>query len=321
MLLKNRFNFASLLLALFLCLFATSVFAATKIVARVGSVPITEFELNQQLQKLIPLASSFHSGIAKEKVDALKEEALESLVEKAYMVQFALQEEIAVPSADVDNELERIRKAFKSDADFNKALGSLNISDLRAAIYRKLLAKKAFDVAVTQKVDISEADIKSYYDENKNRFMRPRQFRASHILLKVDPAGTKEAKAERLAFAKELVAKARAGEDFYNLAYYNSDDRTKFVGGDMGTFHQGQVLKEIEDAILKMKVGDISEPIETIYGYSIIKLVEDNPPKQLGFEDMKAKLTEQMTKSQKDELKKAWLDELKAKYKVERIDS
>ena len=119
--------------------------------------------------------------------------------------------------------------------------------------------------------------------------------------------------------AKELATKAQAGEDFYNLAYYNSDDRTKYVGGDMGYFHQGGILKELDYAIQNMKVGEVSDPIQTLYGYSILKLVENNPPKQLSFDEMKEKLTKQERKTRRESVKAAWLDILNARYKVERL--
>ncbi len=321
MLFRARVGLTGLFVALFLCLLAVDVCAENKVVAKVGSVPITEFELNQKLQQMIPLASSWHSGISEEKIAELEEEALEVLVERALMVQYAISEEISLGSDAVEKELERLKSQFDSDESFRNALGDLQVSELRAAIYRKLLANQALAVAVEEKVHVSEKDIRSYYEENKHRYMRPRQFRASHILLKVDPSGTKEEKAKRLELAKELVDKARDGEDFYNLAYYNSDDRTKFVGGDMGFFHQGQIMKELEDVILEMKVGEVSDPIETLYGYSVIKLVNDNPPSQMSFEDIKLKLTEAEKKKQYDSLKKSWLDELKSKYKVELTDS
>lgn len=311
----------SFVVAVFLCLMAVSAFSEVRVVAKVGNVPITEFELGQKLKQLIPLASSYHSGVSKEKVEELKEKALDSLIESAYMTQYALAEEIAVPAKKLNEELERIKAYFESKGDFEKALGDMTIEDLKAAIYRKLLSEKALNVAVTSKVDVSEKDMKSYYESNKHRYMRPRQFRASHILLKVDPAATAEDKAKRLDFARELVSKARAGEDFYNLAYYNSDDRTKYVGGDMGHFHEGQIVKELEDTILKMKVGDISDPVRTLYGYSVLKLTEVNPPTQLSYDDVRVKLINAEKEKQNAELKKNWLNGLRSKYKVERFGS
>jgi len=319
MLFKIRSCVTGLLLAVFLCLSAVHVFAAAKIVAQVGSVPITVFELSRELQKLIPLASGYHKGISKQKVDELSEVAMTKVIEQAYMVQYALTEELSVSSAEIDEVLLPVRERFPSESAFETALGEETKADFRASIYRLLLAKKAEDLAVEQNVKIIEADIKADYDANMSRYKRPRQFRASSILLSVDPAATPKEKSDKLEFAKKLVSQARSGEDFYDLAYYNSDDRTKYVGGDMGYFHEGQVLEEIQHAVEKMKVGEISDPVTTLRGYIIIKLVEDNPPVQLTFLETKDKLIAAEEQRQRERLRGEWLERLKETYKVERF--
>ena len=95
-------------------LFTTVVFADDTIVAKVGNVPITIFELNRQLQKLIPLAGSYHSGVSQDKVAELQGQALDDLIEQAYMVQYAFDEEISVPKSDVDAMLDPIVERFDS---------------------------------------------------------------------------------------------------------------------------------------------------------------------------------------------------------------
>lgn len=149
--------------------------------------------------------------------------------------------------------------------------------------------------------------------------MRPKQFKASHILIKVDPSSNKD---ERLTLdnkAKDLAKRAKNGEDFYNLAYYNSDDRSKYVGGDLGFFHQGQTVKEFENALLKMKPGEISDPVRTMYGWHIIKLVEINEPKQLEFSDVKVKIREQMEKSSREKTYIDWMTKLKSTYPLKKF--
>ena len=113
--------------------------------------------------------------------------------------------------------------------------------------------------------------------------------------------------------------KAVAGEDFYDLAYYNSEDKTRMVGGDIGVFHLGQAQPEVEEAIVKMKVGEISKPVRTFYGYEIVKLMEVSPSTQLTFADMREKLMAAEHKEQYDRLKADWLAGLKESYKVERL--
>ena len=311
---------STVFLALVVMLFSGSIAVADNtIVAKVGSVPSTIFELNRQLQKWIPLASSYHSGVSKEKIADLQDQALEDLIEQAYMVQYAFAEEISVPKKDVDAILEPIVARFDSNDAFVKALGGEGVDGLRAAIFRMLLAQKALKVAVEDQVSVDETVLKADFEINKHRYMRPRQFRASHILIKVRPEMTAEEKADKEKLVNELHEKAVDGEDFYDLAYYNSEDKTRMVGGDIGVFHIGQAQPEVEEAIVKMKVGEISKPVRTFYGYEIVKLTEDSPATQLTFADMREKLMAAEHKEQYDRLKADWLAGLKENYKVERL--
>ena len=317
---KNIRLFAGLFLALFLCLPAVSAFADAKVIARVGSVPITDFELNQKLRKLIPLASSFHSGVDPKKVSELEEQAFQEMVESALMTQYAIDNEVVVPKSAVDEDMERIRASFPTKKAFEAALGKLTISDVRAAIYRKFLAQEALKVAVEDRVTVTEEMVKKYYDDNKHRFMRPEQYRASHILRKVDPSSSQEEVLKVKKKAEELLAKAKAGEDFYNLAYYNSEHRTQFVGGDLGMFHKGQIQEELEAELVKMEVGEIAGPIRSLYGFHVVKLTEKNPARQMTFDEMKPKLLESERKSQFDKIRTEWMASLKSQYKVERLN-
>lgn len=300
-------------------LVSTIAVADNTIVAKVGNVPITIFELNRQLQKLIPLASSYHSGVSQEKIAELQEQALNALIEQAYMVQYAFDEEISVPKSDVDAMLEPIIKRFDSNDAFIAALGAEGLDGLRAAIFRLLLANKALQVAVEDHVSVNEPALQAGFEKNKHRYMRPRQFRASHILIKIRPEMTGEEKAEKVKLVDSLYEKAINGEDFYDLAYYNSEDKTRMVGGDIGVFHLGQAQPEVEAVIVGMKVGDISKPISTFYGYEIVKLTEDSPETQLTYADMREKLMANEHKEQYDSIKADWLAGLKAAYQVERL--
>jgi parvulin-like peptidyl-prolyl isomerase len=169
-------------------------------------------------------------------------------------------------------------------------------------------------------VKVTDEDVRAYYDKNQSMYMRPRQFKASHILVKVDPASSKSEREALLSKAQDLAVKAAAGEDFYNLAYYNSDDRSKYVGGDLGYFHEGQTVPEFEEALVKMKPGEIAGPIKTMFGYHIVKLMELNEPRQLNYEEVKDNIRQTLEKKQRDSLYEAWMNGLKARFEVERFD-
>lgn len=293
--------------------------AASKVVAQVGSVPVTIFDVGREQQKLLPFNTNFHTGVPAEALEKIKTEALSTMIDQAYKVNYALDKKMTIDKKIIDERIEQLKKKYKTEKEFKAALGEESIKDLRAALERSLLAQKAEEVAVLKNISVTDAEVRAYYDTNKHTYKRPKQFKASHILVKVNPSSNAEERATLEKKAKDLAAKAKNGEDFYNLAYYNSDDRSKYVGGDLGYFHEGQTLTEFEDAIKKMKVGEISDPVKSMYGWHIIKLVELNEPKQLEFDETKGKIREQFEKAAKEKLYNSWMADLKAKYPVKKF--
>lgn len=290
-----------------------------KIVAQVGSVAVTIYDIGREQQKLLPFNSGFHSGVPKDALEKMREESLNTMIERAYKVNYALDNKIQLDKKSIDAKMESLRKRYKSEKEFKAALGGESVSELRTTIEYDILAGKAEEVAVLNKINVSEAEVRAYYDTNKESYKRPKQFKASHILVKVNPSSNQE---ERTAYekkAKELAEKAKRGDDFHNLAYYNSDDRSKYVGGDLGYFHEGQTVPEFEQALKKMKVGDVSDPVKTMYGWHIIKLVEFNDAKQLDYEESKGKIRQKLEMAVKETLYSNWIAEMKGRYPVKKF--
>ena len=306
--------------ALSLCLLTAPLHAAeSKVVAQVGSVPVTIFDLGREQQKLLPFNVQFHGGLATETLEKIKTEALTTMIDQAYKVNDALDKKVTVDKKIIDAQIENLKKKYKTEKEFKVALGKESLKELRTSIERTFLAQKAEELAIQKNINITDADVRAYYDTNKHTYKRPKQFKASHILVKVDPSSNSEERVILEKKAQDLAKKAKSGEDFFNLAYYNSDDRSKYVGGDLGYFHEGQTVPEFEAAVKKMKVGETSEPIKSMYGWHIIKLVELNEAKQLEFDETKVKIRTQLEKAAKDKLYNSWMADLKAKYPLKKF--
>jgi len=289
---------------------------ADDIVAQVGSISITKYELGREFQRVLPTAGSYHGGVSKEKVREVREQALEKCIERALKVMYAIEHEIVADTASVKEQYEKVRGNFGSEEAFEKALGGESPEAFRGSLFRAKLALAAEKAAVDSKVVVNDEEMRKFYDKNQDKFMQPTQYKASHILIKVDPASIKEQREERLRFARELLKKAQAGEDFYNLAYYNSDGRTKFVGGDLGYFGAGQTVAEFDAVVQKMKVGEISDIVESMYGYHIIKLMDIKPAARMSFDDVRTTLLPQMKKAHRDKLYEDWITSLRGEYSV-----
>ncbi len=302
-----------------LTLFAAEAEPSNGIIAQVGEVPITIYELQRQINRVLPLRVSFHGGVSAEKKAEVRQEAIDDLIERALKVQYAIDNEIPVPKKKIDAKMKEVRERFKSKKEFKDAVGAETIDGLRSSVYRQFLADQAEEVAVNATTEAQEEELKSYYEANKQTFFLPKQFRASHILIKVDPSSNQQERDALKEKAEGILERAQKGEDFFDLAYYNSDDRTKFVGGDLGMFHEGQTEKPFEDALKLLKIGEISDVVETRFGYHIIKLTQVNEPRQMSYEEMRTKIKERLEKERRDSLYKSWISELKEKYEVKRF--
>lgn len=198
-------------------------------------------------------------------------QVLENMIEKK-----VLEENYKVPDKDVEAKLKEVKSQFSSNDDFKSALesnGLKNEDALKEQIKLSLLQVKA----VTDGVKASDAQLKKYFEENKDQFLT---IKASHILVADE------------ATAKKIKAELDKGADFAKLAKENSTDTaTASNGGDLGEFTKSDMLQEFSNAAFALKVNEISNPVKTDYGYHIIKVT---------------KRTQKTLEKNKDEIKEAY---------------
>lgn len=168
-----------------------------------------------------------------------------------------------------------------------KKIGVLNSNDFKAE-YKKVQEKVKKEIAVQiwqkkqlDKVKVSEKESKKYYNDNKGEFKEQDSVHARHILVK-----TKE---EADALLKNLKLKGKAlKEKFIALAKDKSVGPSAPKGGDLGYFAKGQMVPAFNDKVFSMKVGTISKPVKTQFGYHVIYLEDKKSAKNLGFSEVKS---------------------------------
>lgn len=152
--------------------------------------------------------------------------------------------------------------------------------------------------ALKKDVKFSEDDLQTYYKENASRYGVPEERRASHILIKVDRSAPAEERAKAKAKAEEILAQVRkAPADFAALAKKNSQDEGSAAnGGDLDFFGRGAMVKEFDAAVYAMKAGEISNLIETDFGYHIIQLTGTRGGDKKPFEAVRAEVETEVRK-------------------------
>ncbi len=235
--------------------------------------------------------------------DVAREKLLEMLVDEKLQLIKAEELGIKVTDEEVNSEIENVRKYFDSEEKFNEYLKgqSMDLDYFSSSIKKELIINKLID-KLTENVTVSDEEVKSYYDAHQNEFMN---VKASHILLE-----TKEE-------AEKILEKVKAGENFNELAKANSiDPSAKENSGDLGYFGHQDMVEPFEKAAFALKPGEISDIVETDYGFHIIK-VEDS--KLDGFEVVKEQLKGSMLDDKKHSEYNKLLEEMKKNTEIEQF--
>ncbi len=144
---------------------------------------------------------------------------------------------------------------------------------------------------VRERLTVPEAEIEAFYEANSAQYSTPEEIRASHILLSLDDA---EAGAVRER-ANDLLSQARGGADFAALAREHSQDEASAAqGGDLDYFGRGRMVPEFEQAAFALQVGDISEVVESPFGYHIIKLTDRRPGTTRPLAEVREEIVDQL---------------------------
>jgi len=151
----------------------------------------------------------------------------------------------------------------------------------------------AAELAAAQ--NVTDEDVAAAYERLKaTRYSNGEQRRASHILFKADNAAAPDAVAKVEKKAREILKRARAGEDFAALARKYSEDSSATSGGDLGLFGRGQMVKEFEDAAFSLPVGGISDPVRTVYGFHIIQVTDSRPARIVPLDEARDTLRQEL---------------------------
>ena len=154
--------------------------------------------------------------------------------------------------------------------------------------------------AVSNSIAVSESDLKTYYEQNLQRLSGPEERRASHILINAPKTATAAEREAAKAKAADLLATLRKTPDaFADLARKNSQDTGSAVkGGDLDFFQRGAMVKPFEDAAFVLKKGEISELVETDFGFHIVRVTDIKAPKQPTFAELRPSLEAELKKQQ-----------------------
>ena len=290
-------------------------------VAVVNGTVITRANFDREMSRVQQRFFRKGKPLSGSQLSEIKKEVLENLINHELFYQESQKQGITVDEAAVDEKLKNLKERFSSEPEFKSFLNKENLSEaaIKSHIKRDMAIQQFIDKQFVQRITVSDEESKAYYDSHPDLFKQPEQVRASHILIKVDPGTGESQKVEARKKMENIQEKVRKGEDFAALAKEFSEGPSSAKGGGLGYFRRGQMVKPFEEKAFALRPGEVSDIVETEFGYHLIKVIDKKPETTISYEDIKGKLEEHLKREKVRKEVKRQIEELKEKGKVERF--
>ena len=290
----------------------------SKIVATVNGTAITKAEMDRAM-KFMLAQNRVTTTLSDEEKKKAETAVLDQLISAELLYQAGKKLEIKDIDKLVETQMSQNKAKFPSPEAYEKALkaSGLTEKELKEFSRKEIYINNLIEKEIAPKVSISDADAKKFYDENKEKFKHDEQVRASHILIVADAKASAEDKKKAKEKANAVLKRVKAGEDFAAVAKKESGCPSAPQGGDLGYFGKGQMVPAFESVAFSLKPGEISDVVETQFGYHIIKVDEKKPAGSETFDQVKQKITAYLKVEKIQKNITEYIEKLRKEGKVE----
>jgi parvulin-like peptidyl-prolyl isomerase len=242
--------------------------------------------------------------------EEFKKTVMEELVNEALLEDRAKELDLITTDQEIEDQVKRLKEQnnVKSDEEFEKSLAAsgLTIDRLREQLRRSQTLQRVVGREVQAKVDLSDDALRLIYEREKDTWRIPEKAHLAEIL--VSNGDDSAAAARRAKQASDLL---KGGAKFETVVKDFSDGATKSKGGDLGLVAKGELAADIDKAVFSLPVGAVSDPIQTKFGWHLVKVLDKVPVSYKPFADVKADLLKREQDTQFQKKLAEYLDKLK----------
>lgn len=288
-------------------------------VAVVNGESISREDLDLSLNQLVNQYGQMGIQLDSAHVDTLKHKILDSMVAGVLLFQESVKEGIEITEDEVNSEITAMKSQFPSEEMFLESLASQGLTEdkFREQISRNVAIRKFVDEKIAGEIAIPQEVKMEYYETNIERYEHEDQIAARHIVVTAKEDDTPESREEKQVLLADLRERVLGGEDFSALAIEYSEGPASSRGGDLGFFSRGQMVKEFEDAAFAMKPGEVSEVIETQYGFHLIQVYDQRSAGLSSFEEVEGSIEEMLKRPRINDAVNSRVEALKEAGTVE----
>ena len=264
------------------------------VMARVNGTSITRLEVERAV-KVMLAQNNVPQPLEPEIMEQAQAAALDQLISAELLYQEAAKLEMKDLDKLVAEKIAQNKAKFSSEAEFDQAMKGVDMTpqDMQDFSRKDILINNFIEKRFAAKAAVTDLEARKFYDDNLDKhFKKPESARASHILIGIDDETSTEDRMKASEKAEAIWKRLKAGGDFEAIAKADSTCPSSAQGGDLGTFSRGQMVPPFEKAAFALMPGEISEVVETDFGYHIIKLTEKQEASTQSFNSQKERISE-----------------------------
>jgi peptidyl-prolyl cis-trans isomerase C len=288
-----------------------------EVVATVNGQNITKQQLQELFNAAIQASGAKIGDLNSQQQLGGYTQLLQDLIMDKLVAEAASTEKVS--DADVDAELAKIKGQFPDDKAFQEQIAQAGMTpDKLKENIRTGLQQSRWMKSQVKSPEITDDQAKTFYESNIKEFEQPETVKATHILFMVEPEAPADVVKQKEEAAAKAAERAAAGEDFTKLAKELSEEPgASESGGDLGFFPKDRMVPEFADAAFAQKVGDISKPVKTQFGWHVIKVTDKKAAGTVPFDQVKEQVVSYLKSNNQREAVQAVLNKLKESAKIE----
>ncbi len=289
-----------------------------RIVAVVNNDLISLDDLNNQVKPYLEKinAMGYPPDKQRQMIFKVREDVLNQIIDQKLTDQEIARYKITASDKEVDNAIERIKKANSlTDETLRQALSKegITLEEYRKKTKENILRSSLVNREIKSKVVLTKEDIKAYYDSHPDLYGFEEKYRLANVMLKYpdnpDPSSRMQTQQKMVGILQEL----RTGKSIDEVIQTFSDNTAKVQGGELGTFSLSSLDPKIREALKDLKPGQYSGVIETDYGYQIFRILDLVKTASKSLEDATAEIENKLYKDILDQKFSKWLEELRSR--------
>ena len=287
------------------------------VVAKVNGQDIHNNDILRQLKKTLKNYKDRGIPLTAEEEKITAKKLIENEIGRALLLQKGNEINAHVSDEALDRKLRKVKLSFKSDSIFEHELKNrkLTLDQYKKELKIDLLMQQVIDQEIEPKIKISEKDIQSFYEKNKEKFYMDKKARASVILVKAKRGNTKSEKSAQEKI-ESILEKIKNGSTFNEMATKYSQDSLAPKGGDLGYFTKNQIFGAFSSRAFDMKVNEVSSVFKTGLGFHILKLTDLIEGKIMSLDRAKTRIEKILRKNKVGNATRNYVETLKQKSKI-----